>query len=93
MKKYRKIIYKYYYMGTFNFGNWMNDNVFKIGPIKDITNIFGQIGNTGLNLFQSLSSNLMNISKGVGNLLNSSFLLPVLLVCGGIFVAIRLKVI
>ena len=77
----------------FNLGNYLNDNVFKIGPIKDITNLFGQIGNTGLNLFQSLSSNLMNISKGVGNLLNSSFLLPVLLIGSGLFIMIRLKVI
>ena len=92
MKKYRKIIYKYYYMG-FNFGNWMNDNVFKTGPVKDIGNFFGSIANTGLNFFQGMSQNLMNIGKGVGNLLNSSFLLPVLLVCGGIFVMIRLKVI
>ena len=77
----------------FNFGNWMNDNIFKTGPVKDIGNFFGSIGNTGLNFFQGMSQNFLKIGQGVGNLLNSSFILPVLLVCGGIFVAIRLKVI
>ena len=77
----------------FNFGNWMNDNVFKIGPVKDIGYFFGSIANTGLNFFQGMSQNLMNIGKGVGNLLNSSFLLPVLLIGSGLFVMIRLKVI
>ena len=68
MKKYRKyLISKYYYMG-FNLGDYLNNNVFD--KLKPVTGFIGSIANTGLNLFQSLTSNFMNISKGVGNLLN-----------------------
>ena len=76
-------------MGKFNFGNWLNNNIFKTDEMKQITSFFGKIGNTGLGMLQ----NMQNIGSGIGNMLNSSFLLPVLLVGGGIFVAIRLKII
>ena len=75
----------------FNLGNYLNDNVFD--KMKPVTGFIGSIANTGLNLFQGLSQNFLKIGQGVGNLLNSSFLLPVLLIGSGLFIMIRLKII
>ena len=75
----------------FNLGNYLNDNVFD--KLKPVTGFFGSIANTGLNFFQGMSQNFLKIGQGVGNLLNSSFLLPVLLIGSGLFIMIRLKVI
>ena len=76
-------------MAKFNFGNFLNDNIFKTDEMRQITGFFGQIGNTGLGMLK----NMQNIGSGIGNMLNSSFLLPVLLVGGSIFIAVRLKII
>ena len=75
----------------FNLGNYLDDNVFD--KMKPITGFVGSIANTGLNLFQGMSQNFLKIGAGVGNLLNSSFLLPVILIGSGLFIMIRLKVI
>ena len=80
-------------MGKFNFGNWLNNNIFKTDEMKQITSVFGKIGNSTLSFVTGMMGNLQNIGSGIGNVLNSSFLMPVLLIGGGIFVAIRLKII
>ena len=80
-------------MGKFNFGNWLNNNVFKTDEMKQITSFFGKIGNTGLGFVTNMMGTVQNIGSGIGNMLNSSFLLPVLLVGGSIFIAVRLKII
>ena len=80
-------------MGKFNFGNWLNNNVFKTDEMKQITSFFGKIGNTGLGFISGMMENMQNVTKGVSNMLNSSFLLPVLLVGGSLFIAVRLKII
>ena len=80
-------------MAKFNFGNWLNNNIFKTDEMKKITSVFGKIGNSTLSFVTGMMGNLQNIGSGIGNVLNSSFLMPVLLIGGGIFVAIRLKII
>ena len=75
----------------FNLGNYLNDNVFD--KLKPVTGFFGSIANTGLNLFEGMSKNFLQISQGIGSMLSSPIILPAILLCGGIFVAIRLKVI
>ena len=80
-------------MGKFNFGNWLNNNIFKTDEMRQITSVFGKIGNTTLSFVTGMMQNMQNIGQGVGNMLNSSFLLPVLLVGGSIFIAVRLKII
>ena len=80
-------------MGKFNFGNWLNNNIFKTDEMRQITSVFGKLTNSTIGFVSGMMQNMQNIGQGVGNMLNSSFLLPVLLVAGGIFVAIRLKII
>lgn len=80
-------------MGKFNFGEFLNNNIFKTDEMKQITGFFGKIGNTGLGFVTGMMQNMQNIGSGIGNMLNSSFLLPVLLVGGAIFVSVRLKII
>ena len=75
----------------FNFGNWMRDNVFR--ELKPVTGFFGSIANTGLNFFQGMTQNMLQISKGFGSMLSSPIILPVILLCGGIFISIRMKLI
>ena len=76
----------------FNFGNWMNDNIFKTNEMHQITSGVGSIFGKGLSFIDGMSNNIMNMSKGLTNMLSSPFLMPVLLIGGGIFIAIRLKV-
>ena len=80
-------------MGKFNFGNWLNNNIFKTDEMRQITSVFGKLTNGTIGFVTGMMQNMQNIGQGVGNMLNSSFLLPDLLVGGGIFVAIRLKII
>ena len=80
-------------MGKFNFGEFLNNNIFKTDEMKQITGFFGKIGNTSLGFVTGMLQNMQNIGSGIGNMLNSSFLLPVLLVGGGIFILVRLKII
>ena len=76
---------------AFNFGNWMNNNVFR--ELKPVTGFFGSIANTGLNFMQGMSQNLLQISKGMGSMLSSPMILPAIMLCGAIFVGIRMKLI
>ena len=80
-------------MGKFNFGEFLNNNIFKTDEMKQITGFFGKIGSSSLGFVTGMMENVQNLSKGVSNMLNSSFLLPVLLVGGGIFILVRLKII
>ena len=77
---------------AFNFGNWMNDNVFKTNEMKQITGGIGSIFGKGISFMEGMSNNILNMSKSFSNMLSSPFLMPVLLIGGGIFIAIRLKV-
>ena len=77
---------------AFNFGNWMNDNIFKTNELKQITGGIGSIFGKGLSFMEGMSNNILNMSKGLTNMLSSPFLMPVLLCGAGIFIAIRLKV-
>ena len=78
---------------AFNFGNWMNDNIFKTNELKQITGGIGSIFGKGMNLFDGLTSNILNMSKGLSSMISSPFLMPLLLCGTGIFIAIRLKMI
>ena len=80
-------------MGKFNFGNWLNNNIFKTNEMRQITSVFGKLTNGTIGFVTNMMGTVQNIGSGIGNMLNSSFLLPVLLLGGGIFVAIRLKII
>ena len=77
---------------AFNFGNWMNDNIFKTNEMKQITGGIGSIFGKGISFVEGMSNNILNMSKGLTNMLSSPFLMPVLLCGAGIFIAIRLKV-
>ena len=77
----------------FNLGNYLNDNVFKTDTMHQITSGVGSILGKGMNLFDGLTSNILNMSKGLSSMLSSPFLMPLLLCGAGIFIAIRLKVI
>ena len=77
----------------FNFGNWMNDNVFKTNEMKQITGGIVSIFGKGMNLFDGLTSNILNMSKGLSSMISSPFLMPLLLCGAGIFIAVRLKII
>ena len=76
----------------FNFGNWMNENVFRTNEMKQITSGVGSILGKGMNLFDGLTSNILNMSKGLTNMISSPFLMPLLLIGGSIFIMVRLKV-
>ena len=76
---------------AFNFGNWMNDNVFR--ELKPVTSFIGSIANTGLNFMEGMTKNMLQISKGVGSMLSSPIILPAIMLCGAIFVGIRMKLI
>ena len=80
-------------MGKFNFGEFLNNTIFKTDEMRQITGFFGKIGNTGLGFVTGMMQNMQNIGSGIGNMLNSSFLLPVLLFGAAIFVSVRLKII
>ena len=79
-------------MGKFNFGNWLNDNIFKTNEMRQISSVFGKLTNGTIGFVSGMMQNMQNIGQGVGNMLNSSFLMPVLLISAGIFVAIRLRI-
>ena len=76
---------------AFNFGDWMNKNVFR--ELKPVIGFFGSLANTGLNFMQNMSQNLLQISKGMGSMLSSPIILPAIMLCGAIFVGIRMKLI
>ena len=76
---------------AFNFGDWMNKNVFR--ELKPVGSFFGSLANTGLNFMQNMSQNLLQISKGMGSMLSSPIILPAIMLFGAIFVGIRMKLI
>ena len=78
---------------AFNFGNWMNNNIFKTNEMKQITGGIGSIFGKGMNLFDGLTSNILNMSKGLTNMLSSPILLPALAIGGIVFILIRTKMI
>ena len=80
-------------MAKFNLGNFLNDNVFKTDTVKQFTSTIGGVFSKGMNLFDGLTSNILNMSKGLSSMISSPFLMPVLLCGAGIFIAIRLKMI
>ena len=77
----------------FNFGDWMNNNIFKTNEMKQITGGIGSIFGKGMNLFDGLTSNILNMSKGLTNMLSSPILLPALAIGGIVFILIRTKMI
>ena len=79
-------------MAKFNLGDYLNQHVFKTNTMKQITGGIGSVFNKGLKLFDGITSNFLNMSKGLSSMINSPFIMPVLLCAGGIFIAIRLKV-
>ena len=80
-------------MGKINFGEFLNNNIFKTDEMKQISGFFGKIGMTGIGFVTGMMEDMQNMTKGVSNMLNSSFLLPVLLVGGSLFILVRLKII
>ena len=60
---------------AFNFGNWMNDNIFKTNELKQITGGIGSIFGKGLSFMEGMSNNILNMSKGLTNMLSSPFLM------------------
>ena len=60
---------------AFNFGNWMNDNIFKTNEIKQLTGGIGSIFGKGLSFMEGMSNNILNMSKGLTNMLSSPFLM------------------
>ena len=77
----------------FNFGNWMNDNVFKKNEMKQITSTVGGIFGKGMSFMEGISNNILNMSKGLTNMLSSPILLPALAIGGIVFILIRTKMI
>ena len=77
----------------FNFGNWMNNNLFKTNEMQKITNGIGSIFGKGLSFVDNMSNNIMNMSKGLTNMLSSPILLPALAIGGIVFILIRTKMI
>ena len=77
----------------FNFGDWMNNNIFKTNEMKQITSGVGSILGKGMNLFDGLTSNILNMSKGLTNMLSSPILLPALAIGGIVFILLRTKMI
>ena len=59
----------------FNLGNYLNDNVFKTDTMHQITSGFGSIFGKGLSFIDGMSNNIMNMSKGLTNMLSSPFLM------------------
>ena len=76
----------------FNLGNYLNDNVFKTDTMHQITSGVGSIFGKGLSFIDGMSNNIMNMSKGLTNMISSPFLMPLLLIGGSIFIMVRLKV-
>ena len=77
----------------FNLGNYLDDIVFKTDTMHQITSGFGSILGKGLSFVDTMSNNIMNMTKGLTNMISSPFLMPLLLCGAGIFIAVRLKVI
>ena len=77
----------------FNFGDWMNNNKFKTKELKQITSGVGSIFGKGLSFIDGMSNNIMNMSKGLTNMLSSPILLPALAIGGIVFILIRTKMI
>ena len=77
----------------FNFGDWMNNNIFKTNEMKQVTSTIGGVFSKGMNLFDGLTSNILNMSKGLTNMLSSPILLPALAIGGIVFILIRTKMI
>ena len=77
----------------FNFGNWMNDNVFRTNEMKQISGGIGSIFGKGLSFMEGMSNNILNMSKGLTNMLSSPILLPALAIGGIVFILIRTKLI
>ena len=78
---------------AFNFGNWMNDNVFKTNEMKQIIGGIGSIFGKGISFMEGMSNNILNMSKGLTNMLSSPILLPALAIGGIVFILIRTKMI
>ena len=77
----------------FNFGDWMNNNIFKANEMKQITGGIGSIFGKGLSFMEGMSNNILNMSKGLTNMLSSPILLPALAIGGIVFILIRTKMI
>ena len=80
-------------MAKFNLGNFLNDNIFKTDTMHQITSTVGGIFGKGMNLFDGLTSNILNMSKGLTSMLSSPILLPALAIGGIVFILIRTKMI
>ena len=78
---------------VFNFGDWMNNNIFKTNELKQITGGIGSIFGKGLSFMEGMSNNILNMSKGLTNMLSSPILLPALAIGGIVFILIRTKII
>ena len=59
----------------FNFGDWMDNNIFKTNELKQITSGVGSIFGKGLSFIDGMSNNILNMSKGLTNMLSSPFLM------------------
>ena len=77
----------------FNLGNYLNDNVFKTDTMHQITSGVGSIFGKGLSFVDAMSNNILNMSKGLTNMLSSPILLPALAIGGIVFILIRTKMI
>ena len=78
---------------AFNLGDYLNQNVFRTDGMKQFTSGVGSIFGKGLSFIDGMSNNIMNMSKGLTNMISSPFLMPLLLIGGSIFIMVRLKVI
>ena len=78
---------------AFNFGDWMNNNIFKTNEMKQITGGIGSIFGKGISFMEGMSNNILNMSKGLTNMLSSPILLPAVAICGIAFILLRTKMI
>ena len=77
----------------FNVGDWMDNNIFKTNEMRQFTSGIGSIFGKGLSFVDGMSNNIMNMTKGLTNMISSPILLPILALGGIVFILIRTKMI